>query len=95
MYDEKKNLVKTTFNFFNFLKKKEGEKNIKYLYDNKNRLTKRIIYHTDDALKDMAEEIEEYSYENGKFIYYPFLLPPKIKMFLMQQNENAVDKFVF
>jgi len=68
---------------------------IKYDYDDKNRLIRRTIYEPDNIAKNKIDKIEEYFYEDGKYNYYPYLLPPKIRLYYTQEYEASVDKFVF
>lgn len=93
-YDKNNNLIETNLED-TLIKNKLSITKIKYEYDEKNRLKKRIMYYPDDIKKNKVEETEEYAYEDGKYVYYPYLLPPKIKMYLTQQYEMTVDKFVF
>lgn len=93
-YNKNMNLIETSFED-SLIDNKKSITRIKYEYDEKNRLKKRIIYYPDSIIKNKIDEIEEYIYEDGKYIYYPYLLPTKIKMYLYQAFEISVDKFVF
>ena len=66
-----------------------------YEYDKDNRLIKRKTYYPDDIAKGKVEYIEEYYYEDGNYVYYPYLLPTKIIMYSTQGYESFIDKFVF
>ncbi|HNZ26635.1 MAG TPA: hypothetical protein PLG34_05675 [Spirochaetota bacterium] len=95
LYDKNMNLIETIFYHFDYLKNIKTKTKIIYKYDNKNRLKKRTIYYPDSISKNKIQEVEEYIYEDGDYIYYPYLLPPKIKMYLNQNYEISVDKYVF
>jgi hypothetical protein len=93
-YDKNKNLIKTMF-VDNLIENMQSIEKNKYEYDEKNRLKKRIIYLPDDIKKNKIDETEVYIYEDGNYVFYPYLLPPKIKMYLTQQYEMTIDKNVF
>jgi hypothetical protein len=93
-YDKNNNIIGIVF-VDNIIDNKTSTTKIKYEYDNKNRLKKKTEYLPDDIKKNKVDETEEYFYEDGNYVYYPYLLPPKIKMYLTQQYEMTIDKFVF
>jgi hypothetical protein len=93
-YDANNNLTQTIF-VDNLVQGKQSNKKIIYEYDKDNRLKKRIIYNPDTIARNKIDETEEYFYEDGNYVYYPYLLPPKIKMYLTQEYEMTIDKFVF
>ena len=95
IYDDKGNLIRSIFKD-TIIDNKEKYKIVDYVYDSENRLIKRILYYNTNNLKKLKiENTEEYIYEDGKYAYYPYLLPLKIKMYLAQQYETLVDKNVF
>ena len=67
---------------------------ITYEYDKLKRLIKRIIWFNRNGINEI-DEVENYYYQDGKYIYYPYLLPPKIKLYSTQSYESSIDKFVF
>lgn len=93
-YDNNNNLIKTIF--YSKDPNLNDYKIIEYKYDNKNRLIERLLYfRTENINKNKLKEIEEYFYEDSNYVYYPYLLPPKIKNDATCNYERFLDKDMF
>jgi hypothetical protein len=87
-------LKKYIENFNIFPAKYSGDKYIFYL-DKDNRLARKVCYGIVNG-EESIDYIEKYYYEDGKYQYFPYLLPPKINIdSMMGQYETLVDKYVF
>ena len=89
-YNNNDLLIETIFTI-----KRDGRTDkITYEYDSKNRLIKRIIWFNRNGVYE-EDEVENYYYQDGKYVYYPYLMPPKIKVYFTQAYESLLDKSVF
>jgi hypothetical protein len=96
-YDETGNIIETLFEFYNYNNNNVNYKEkIEYAYIG-NRLIRRTWYYPDNINRNKVSQIEEYYYEDGDFVYYPYLLPDtKIKIYgISRVNDAYIDRDVF
>lgn len=95
-YDNKGNVIKTIGKSFDF---KDVYQTL-YYYDDKSRIIKRERFYSkrmDEEYKKFSyNDTEEYYYEDGNYVYYPYLLPEtKINIYYPATLEVYIDKAVF
>jgi hypothetical protein len=95
-YNEKGNVIGNEILFYSSKGKLTSNDRFKYEYDEKNRLVRRIAYYPDYIAKDKIYSMEEYEYEDGPYIHYPYLLPTtKIKVYGTSDEDVESDRDVF
>ena len=97
-YNDQNNIIETLYTNYSYKnpdKIKSTEK-VLYDYDDKNRLVRRALFYSTDIGNGKARQVEEYTYEDGKYVHFPYLLPTtKIKLYKFIHNDVAIDKFMF